>query len=138
LRKSSGQEAKLCFMGHALMESRNGLVVDACLNRADGHAERIAALAMIEPRADRPQPITLSAGGSRWRWRPPISSAWRSSWQCQRDRQARNPPATARHGDQAPDGQIIRLRAGLFLILLVDDGRRKQERSSGLRPGQIG
>ena len=28
-RKGSGKEAKLCFMGHALMENRNGLVVDA-------------------------------------------------------------------------------------------------------------
>jgi transposase len=61
LRKSAGQEAKLCFMGHALMENRNGLVVDARLTRADGHAERIAALAMIEPHGDRPQPITLAA-----------------------------------------------------------------------------
>jgi transposase len=61
LRKSAGQEAKLCFMGHALMENRSGLVVDACLTRADGHAERIAALAMIEPRADRPGRITLAA-----------------------------------------------------------------------------
>ena len=48
-------------MGHALMENRNGLVVDACLTQADGHAERIAALHMIEPRADRPQAITLGA-----------------------------------------------------------------------------
>jgi hypothetical protein len=39
----------LCFMGHALMENRNGLVVDACLTPADGHAERVAALHMIEP-----------------------------------------------------------------------------------------
>ena len=61
LRKSNGQEAKLCFMGHALMENRNGLVVDARLTRADGHAERIAALAMIEPHADRPRRITLGA-----------------------------------------------------------------------------
>jgi transposase len=60
-RKGSGKEAKLCFMGHALMENRNGLVVDACLTEADGHAERIAALHMIEPRADRPTPITLGA-----------------------------------------------------------------------------
>ena len=30
-RKGPGKEAKLCFMGHALMENRNGLVVDACL-----------------------------------------------------------------------------------------------------------
>jgi hypothetical protein len=36
-----------------------GLVVDACLTDANGHAERIAALHMIEPRADRPRPITL-------------------------------------------------------------------------------
>jgi hypothetical protein len=60
-RKGPGKEAKLCFMGHALMENRNGLVVDACLTEADGHAERIAALHTIEPRADRPRPITLGA-----------------------------------------------------------------------------
>ena len=29
-----GKEAKLCFIGHALMENRNGLVVDACLTEA--------------------------------------------------------------------------------------------------------
>ena len=60
-RKGPGKEAKLCFIGHALMENRNGLVVDACLTEANGHAERIAALHMIEPRADRPRPITLGA-----------------------------------------------------------------------------
>src|SRR6195256_5221152 len=60
-RKGTGKEAKLCFIGHALMENRNGLFVDACLTPADGHAERIAALHMIEPRADRPKPVTLGA-----------------------------------------------------------------------------
>jgi transposase len=60
-RKGPGKEAKLCFMGHALMENRNGLVVDACLTEANGHAERIAALHLIEPRADRPTRITLGA-----------------------------------------------------------------------------
>ena len=60
-RKSEGKEAKLCYMGHALMENHNGLVVEACLTRADGHAERNAALAMIERRADRPARITLGA-----------------------------------------------------------------------------
>ena len=43
------------------MENRNGLVVDACLTRVYGHAERIAALDMIEPRADRSTPVTLGA-----------------------------------------------------------------------------
>ena len=36
-------------------------MVDACLTRADGHAERVAALHMIEPRAERPRRITLGA-----------------------------------------------------------------------------
>jgi transposase len=58
-RKGVGKEAKLCFMGHALMENRSGLLVGACLTRADGHAERTAALALIERHADRPRAITL-------------------------------------------------------------------------------
>jgi transposase len=60
-RKGQGKETKLCFIGHALMENRNGLLVDACLTLADGHAERVAALHMIEPRADRSQAIMLGA-----------------------------------------------------------------------------
>src|SRR5471030_728720 len=53
-RKGKGKETKLCFIGHGLMENRHSLLVDACLTLADGHAERVAALHMIEPRADRP------------------------------------------------------------------------------------
>ena len=60
-RKGEGMEARLAFLGHALMENRCGLVVDACLTQAGGHAERLAALAMIEMRADRPHAITLGA-----------------------------------------------------------------------------
>ncbi|WP_407523882.1 IS5 family transposase [Methylobacterium oryzisoli] len=60
-RKGAGLEAKLCFMSHLLMENRAGLLVGTCLTRADGHAERIAALAMIEPRADRSQAISVGA-----------------------------------------------------------------------------
>ena len=60
-RKGRGKETKLCFIGHGLMENRHGLLVDACLTQADGYAERVAALHMIEPYADRPRPITLGA-----------------------------------------------------------------------------
>ncbi|MGY2812083.1 hypothetical protein ACVIHF_008813 [Bradyrhizobium sp. USDA 4506] len=60
-RKGKGKETKLCFIGHGLMENRDGLLVDACLTQANGHAERGAALHMIEPRADRPTAITLGA-----------------------------------------------------------------------------
>lgn len=54
-------EARLAFLGHALIENRSGLIVDACLTKVSGHAERMAVLAMIEPHADRPRPITLGA-----------------------------------------------------------------------------
>jgi hypothetical protein len=37
----------LCFIGHALMENRSGLIVQGDLTQADGHAERRAALDMI-------------------------------------------------------------------------------------------
>jgi hypothetical protein len=32
-RKGPGKEARLCFMGHALMENRNGLIVGAVTTR---------------------------------------------------------------------------------------------------------
>jgi len=60
-RKGSGIEARLCFIGHGLMENRSGLLIDARLTRVSGHAERLAALAMIETHADRPRAITLGA-----------------------------------------------------------------------------
>jgi transposase len=39
-RKSNGAESKLSYLGHALMENRNGLVVNARVTRANGTAER--------------------------------------------------------------------------------------------------
>jgi transposase len=60
-RKGPGMEAKLCFIGHGLMENRSGLIVDARLTRVSGHAERLAALDMIQGFADRPTAITLGA-----------------------------------------------------------------------------
>ena len=46
-KKAPGASAVLCFMGHALMENRNGLIVQGDLTLADGHAERKAALDML-------------------------------------------------------------------------------------------
>ena len=60
LKKGKGKEAKLCFMGHALMENRSGLVVDSRLTQATGTAERNAALEMIEDVPGTKQ-ITLGA-----------------------------------------------------------------------------
>jgi hypothetical protein len=60
-RKSRGAGAVLCFMGHALMENRSGLVIDAAWTRATGTAERVAAVAMLEGVARRTGRITVGA-----------------------------------------------------------------------------
>ena len=59
-RKGDGQGSRLCFMGHVLMENRNGIVVDATLTQATGTAEREATLAMLD-RRKRGRRITLGA-----------------------------------------------------------------------------
>jgi transposase len=50
-RKADGVTSKLCFSGHALMENRNGLLVDFRIEEANGYAERDTALAMIADHA---------------------------------------------------------------------------------------
>jgi transposase len=59
-RKADGRESRLCFMGHVLMENRNGLAVGAALTRATGTAEREATLVMLDRRKLRHR-ITLGA-----------------------------------------------------------------------------
>jgi transposase len=45
-KKSKGSEAKMSYLGHALMENHHGLLVDTMVTQADGTAERDAALLM--------------------------------------------------------------------------------------------
>lgn len=59
-RKGNGQPAKLCYMGHALMENRHGLAVDGMVTQATGLAEREATLAMLDRRPGHRR-ITLGA-----------------------------------------------------------------------------
>jgi transposase len=59
-KKADGQPAKLCYLGHVLMENRNGLAVDGGVTQASGTAEREAALAMLDRRPRRRR-ITLGA-----------------------------------------------------------------------------
>jgi transposase len=63
-RKGRGQEAKLGYLGHVLMENRHGLIVDAMLTHADGTAERDAGLLMLYRRWRKSR---------RWGPRAPIS-----------------------------------------------------------------
>jgi transposase len=60
-RKGNGQAAKLSYMGHALMENRSGLIVEATLTQASGTAERDAAIAMLDQHAPDERRLTLAA-----------------------------------------------------------------------------
>jgi transposase len=60
-KKGDGQPAKLCYMGHCLMENRHGLAVGGGVSQATGTAEREAALALIDGRDRAGKRITLGA-----------------------------------------------------------------------------
>ncbi len=62
-RKGQGQESRLCYMGHAFMENRNGLAVGGEVTHATGTAEREAALALID--RHRPGQRRITLGGDK-------------------------------------------------------------------------
>jgi transposase len=61
-RKGAGKEARLTFMAHALMENRNGLLVDFQVTTASGTAEREMAVRLVAEAGQRGfRPTTLGA-----------------------------------------------------------------------------
>ena len=60
-RKGRGKEAKLSYLGHALMENRHGLVVDGLASRATGSAECLAGEVMLMRREDGERAVTVGA-----------------------------------------------------------------------------
>ena len=60
--KGSSHEAKLCFMGHVVMENRNGLAVGGRVTQATGTAERETALELI---GDIPRRKHITLGGDK-------------------------------------------------------------------------
>jgi transposase len=60
-KKGPGKEAKLCYSANALMENRNGLLIDFAVEPADGYAERRSARAMLEAQLPGSRRITLGA-----------------------------------------------------------------------------
>lgn len=53
LRKGKGKEAKLVFLGHALMENRNGMLTDFQISPASGTAERDAVPRLLDQAEER-------------------------------------------------------------------------------------
>lgn len=62
MRKGNGQPAKLSYMGHALVENRNGLLVDLRVSTATGKAEREVASEML---ADHERLARTTLGADR-------------------------------------------------------------------------
>jgi transposase len=60
-RKSSGSGAELCYMGHTLMENRNGLAVDAEVTEANPIQERNSAIRMLGRRRNPGVRVTAGA-----------------------------------------------------------------------------
>jgi transposase len=60
-RKGPGQETRLCYAGHVLMENRHGLILDVHVSQATGTAERDAALVMLDRRRTAGKRATLGA-----------------------------------------------------------------------------
>ena len=58
-KKSSGQAAQLCYMGHVMLDNRHGLLTKACVTKASGTAEREAALQHFQRRRRR-QRVTVA------------------------------------------------------------------------------
>ncbi len=119
-KKSPGTGAMLCFIGHALMENRNGLIVQVDLTQADGHAERRAALDMIHRHSPRIDPATdagrrqgLRRGRVRRRLAPGLCHpACRAEIALLSDRRPHDPARGLRPVDQAPQTDRRGFRLG--------------------------
>jgi transposase len=60
-RKGHGQESRLAYLGHVMMDNRHGIAIDTLLTEANGRAEREAALAMAAHLPGRHKRVTLGA-----------------------------------------------------------------------------
>ena len=98
MRKGKGKEARLVFMGHALMENRNGMLMDFVVSSATGTAERDAVPVMLDDAQQRGfRPSTL-AGDKGYDTR-----------QCVKDMRDRGvTPHVAQRAHSAIDGRTTR------------------------------
>jgi IS5 family transposase len=65
-RKGPGKESRLAYAAHALMENRNGLLVDLAVSQVDGYAERTQALELVRRQRDRGVRVKTLAGDKNY------------------------------------------------------------------------
>lgn len=101
-KKAKGQEAKLGFLGHALMENRHGMLVDFQITAATGTAERDVVPRLLEGARERHFRPTTLGGDKNYDTRGCVDAL----------RQAGVTPHvaqnTARRGGSAIDGRTTR------------------------------
>ena len=116
-KKSKGTEAKLSYLGHVLMENRNGLLVRTMVTQADGTAERDAALLMVSkiPGAKR---VTLG-GDKNYDTQDFVATA----------RQMRITPHVAQN-DKRPGGSAIDGRTTRHAGYAISQQKRKRVEQS--------
>jgi hypothetical protein len=64
-KKGAGQTAKLCYVGHAVMENRHGLLVDFLITTASGTAECAVVPDLMDALRERrfhPRTVGLDKG----------------------------------------------------------------------------
>jgi len=126
LKKGKGKESKLCFMGHALMENRNGLVVDSRLTLANGTAEWDAALNMIE---DLPGTHRITVGADKGYDVPNFVNGLRRLWAtphvAQKDQGTSIDQRTTRHEGYLTSQRVRKRVEEIFGWLKTTGGLRK-------------
>src|ERR1700687_5060302 len=134
-KKSRGSESKLSYLGHVLMENRNGLVVATRLTRATGTAERDAALEMAARIPGGTRRVTLG-GDKNYDTRDFVSKlreAAVSPHVAQNQHAHRSSAIDARTTRHAGYSISQRKQAGGRDLRLDQDHRRTKTRHRGIR-----
>jgi hypothetical protein len=128
-RKGQGKEAKLSFLGHALMENRSELIVAASVTKATGTAERKAAAEMIVRREFVVSPWVATRAMTQLRPWPTCarSTSPRTSHRTPPDGV---PPSTAAHSHMADRGHGREQNASLPAWLWAALANLQSARSS--------
>jgi transposase len=64
-RKANGQESRLAYLGHLLIENRHGLIVNAMATHADGTAEREAGVLLVDTTRDHVPAASCTIGADK-------------------------------------------------------------------------
>ena len=122
IAKGKGKAAKLCFMGHALMENRHGLVVQADATQGERHGRARGGAGDDRPARLRAHPTQLTLGADKGYDTPDFVADLRQK--------CVTPHVAQKAKSSAIDGRTTR-HAGYAV-----SQRKRKLRRGGLRLGQ--